>query len=284
MNSRFHALRLATELPRAPAFSSHWQSHAVGRQPTRTPQRTAAMPILQATRQPRPLSAPAPRPTPTAELSFRERMARVRPARDAVSAAIVRARPPEGLLEAAGAISTYSRVYQLSGEDLTSQLEKQQKKGRLDRARSPPLPGEKPTNERPRLSLDDLYRFEAEWDEPDPGATEVLRDLQLRQWHHGCAPPSGAPGAGVPPSAALWRPTEAALEAPSSRRRTDSRSPSCSPSRSPPRSHTGSRSGSPHLNRRGGSHRSGLGDGAHHGDSRAALCSHAPRRTTVRSE
>ena len=31
-------------------------------------------------------------------------------------------------LEAAGAISTYSRVYQLSGEDLTSQLEKQEKK------------------------------------------------------------------------------------------------------------------------------------------------------------
>ena len=150
-------------------------------------------------------------------------MARVRPARDAVSAAIVRARPPEGLLAAAGAISTYSRVYQLSGEDLTSQLEKQQKKGRLDRARSPPLPGEKPTNERPRLSLDDLYRFEAEWDAPDSGATEVLRDLQLRQWHHGRAPP---PSAGVPPPAAFWRPTEVPLEAPSSRRRTDSRSPS----------------------------------------------------------
>jgi len=234
------------------------------------------MPILQATRQARrPLSAPAPTPTPTAELSFRERMARVRPARDTVSAALVRARPPEGLLEAAGAISTYSRVYQLSGEDLTSQLEKQEKKGRLDRARTPPLPGEKPPHERSRLSLDDLYRFEAEWDEPDPGATEVLRDLQLRQWHHGRAPP---PSAGVPPPASLWRPTEVPLEAPSSRRRAESRSPSRGPSRSPtplpePRSHTGSRSASPQVGRL---LRQGLGEDAQHSDSRGSLCSLAP--------
>ena len=210
-------------------------------------------------------------------------MARVRPARDAVSAALVRARPPEGLLEAAGAISTYSRVYQLSGEDLTSQLEKQEKKGRLDRARTPPLPGEKPPHERPRLSLDDLYRFEAEWDEPDPGATEVLRDLQLRQWHHGRAPP---PSAGVPPPAALWRPTEVPLEAPSSRRRAESRSPSRSPSRRPsrsptplpePRSHTGSRSASPQVGRllRQGLGQ-GLGEDAQHSDSRGSLCSLAP--------
>ena len=122
-------------------------------------------------------------------------------------AGLARARPPEGLLEAAGQVA-YSRVYQLGGEDLKVQLDKMQQSEKANKERSvhtsPRLHGEPPARIRP--SLDNVRGYEEEWETALPlgPALEQLQDCHSRHWMQSEGPETvtvDATGAPLPPSA-----------------------------------------------------------------------------------
>ena len=156
-----------------------------------------------------------PRGSVTPSFLSQKRHGHLHPGRErplsGMTAAMARgAKPPEGLMEAASAMATYTRVYQLGGvEDLNEQLEKLERQGRMDRMRSlhtvPPMHGETPLDARPRLTVDELYGFEAEWEQSEPGgvALDQLRDLHERQWMHS----TGLPEDLDRPTGTPWRPS-----------------------------------------------------------------------------